>query len=45
MIKRFLVAIVLLGLVVGGIVGVNLFRDRMVAGSSPTCSRRPSRSP
>lgn len=32
MIKRFLVAIVLLGLVVGGIVGVNLFRDRMVAG-------------
>jgi membrane fusion protein (multidrug efflux system) len=32
MIWRFLVAVVLLVLVVGGIVGFNLFRDKMIAG-------------
>lgn len=32
MIKRLLMAVVLLVLVVGGIVGFNLFRDRMIAG-------------
>ena len=32
MIWRFLVAVVLLVVVVGGIVGFNLFRDRMIAG-------------
>ena len=31
MIKRFVIAIVLLGLVAGGLVGFNLFRDRMIA--------------
>jgi len=39
MIKRLLIAIVLLGLVVGGIVGFNLFRDKMIgeffAGMQP----------
>ena len=32
MIWRLLVAIVLLGVIVGGIVGFNLFRDKMIAG-------------
>ena len=32
MIWRFILAVVLLGVVVGGIVGFNLFRDKMVAG-------------
>lgn len=31
MIKRFLIAIVLVAVVVGGIVGFNMFRDRMIA--------------
>jgi len=31
MIKRFIIAILLLGLVGGGVVGFNLFRDRMIA--------------
>ncbi|MFD1913061.1 efflux RND transporter periplasmic adaptor subunit [Halodurantibacterium flavum] len=31
MIKRFIIAIILLGLVGGGLVGFNLFRDRMIA--------------
>ena len=32
MIWRLLLAIVLLGVIVGGIVGFNLFRDKMIAG-------------
>ena len=32
MIWRFILAIILLGVVVGGIVGFNLFRDKMIAG-------------
>ena len=32
MIWRLLLAIVLLGVVVGGIVGFNMFRDKMIAG-------------
>ncbi len=32
MIWRFILAIVLLGVVVGGIVGFNMFRDKMIAG-------------
>lgn len=32
MIKRLVIAIVLLGLVVGALVGFNIFRDRMIAG-------------
>lgn len=32
MVKRFIIAILLLGLVGGGLVGFNLFRDKMIAG-------------
>ena len=32
MIWRLILAIVLLGVIVGGIVGFNLFRDKMIAG-------------
>jgi membrane fusion protein (multidrug efflux system) len=32
MIWRFILAIVLLGVVVGGIIGFNMFRDKMIAG-------------
>ncbi len=31
MVKRFIIAIILLGLVAGGLVGFNLFRDKMIA--------------
>ena len=31
MVKRFIIAILLLGLVGGGLVGFNLFRDNMIA--------------
>ncbi|SNX73339.1 membrane fusion protein (multidrug efflux system) [Cereibacter ovatus] len=31
MVKRLVIAVVLLGLIVGGIVGFNLFRDKMIA--------------
>lgn len=42
MVKRFIIAIVLLGLIGGGLVGFNLFRDKMIAQFFATMSPPPA---
>lgn len=42
MIKRFIIAIVLLGLVGGGLVGFNLFRDNMIASIFANMPQQPA---